>query len=120
MGVLRQGLGINAAENNRHVLVDGIPITPNAVRPQFQSHTDVETNNQTQLSAVTSLKNDRAVSENTDHMARLAEYSREESISMGNIARATKLDSEAMKTIAIMTMLYLPATFVAVSAELPT
>ncbi len=68
-----------------------------------------------QLSAVTGLKNDRAVSENTHHMARMADYSREENISMGNIARAAKLDSEAMKTIATMTMLYLPATFVAVS-----
>lgn len=68
-----------------------------------------------QLSTITSLKNDRAVSKNTDYMARLAEYSREENISMGNMARAAKLDSEAMKTIAIMTMLYLPATFTAVS-----
>ncbi len=61
------------------------------------------------------MKNDRAVSENTHHMARVADYSREENISMGNIARATKLDSEAMRTIATMTMLYLPPTFVAVS-----
>ena len=61
------------------------------------------------------MKNDRAISENTNHMARLAEYGREENINMGKIARATKLDSQAMKIIAIMTMLYLPATFVAVS-----
>ncbi len=68
---------------------------------------------------MTGLKNDRAVSENTHHMARMADYSREENISMSNIARAAKLDSEAMKTIATMTMLYLPATFVAVST-IPT
>ena len=64
------------------------------------------------------MKNDRAVSENTHYMARMTEYGREESISMGNIARAAKLDSEAMKTIATLTMVYLPATFVAVSSYL--
>jgi hypothetical protein len=45
----------------------------------------------------------------------MAEYSREESISMANIARVAKLDGEAMKTIAVITLLYLQARFVAVS-----
>lgn len=33
---------------------------------------------------------------------------------MGDVARATKADSEVMKAIVIMTVSYLPATFVAV------
>ena len=52
-----------------------------------------------------------------DYMARLAEDSWEENISMGTMAKATKVDNEAMKTISIMTMMYLPAMFVAVSNE---
>jgi hypothetical protein len=35
---------------------------------------------------------------------------------MTKIAKATKLEGEAMKTIAFVTMLYLPETFVAVSS----
>jgi hypothetical protein len=38
---------------------------------------------------------------------------------MNDIAIATKLDSEAMITIAKLTMFYLPSTFVAVSNHAP-
>lgn len=50
-------------------------------------------------------------------MTRLTEANREDSGRMNEIAIATKLDSEAMITIAKLTMFYLPSTFVAVSTH---
>lgn len=52
-------------------------------------------------------------------MTRLTEANREDSGKMNDIAMATKLDSEAMITIAKLTMFYLPSTFVAVSTCCP-
>lgn len=49
-------------------------------------------------------------------MRRMAESAQDDNFVMREISKSTKLDSEAMKTIAFLTMLYLPATFVAVSS----
>ncbi|RBA15741.1 hypothetical protein FPRO05_12348 [Fusarium proliferatum] len=65
------------------------------------------------LSSLLSLRTDSAIKANTEAMTRLAEANREDSGRMNEIAIATKLDSEAMITIAKLTMLYLPSTFVA-------
>ena len=48
-------------------------------------------------------------------MRKMAEQAREDSEIMAGIAKDTKEDSSAMKTIAIVTMFYLPGAFVAVS-----
>ncbi|ENH62937.1 hypothetical protein FOC1_g10006403 [Fusarium oxysporum f. sp. cubense race 1] len=65
------------------------------------------------LSSLLSLRADSAIKANTEAMTRLTEANREDSGKMNDIAIATKLDSEAMITIAKLTMFYLPATFVA-------
>ena len=61
------------------------------------------------------MTNNRSVEENTKFLATMAEHSNEENHQVKDIAEASQRDSEAMKTIAIMTMFYLPASFVAVS-----
>ena len=50
-------------------------------------------------------------------MTQLAEQNREEAVVMADIARETRKDSFAMKTIAIVTMVYLPGAFVSVSVS---
>ncbi|VTT61680.1 unnamed protein product [Fusarium fujikuroi] len=65
------------------------------------------------LSSLLSLRTDNAIKANTEAMTRLTEANREDSGRMNDIAIATKLDSEAMITIAKLTMLYLPPTFIA-------
>jgi hypothetical protein len=67
------------------------------------------------LSSLLSLRTDSAIKASTEAMTRLTEANREDSGKMNDIAIATKLDSEAMITIAKLTMFYLPSTFVAVS-----
>ncbi|KAF5973709.1 hypothetical protein FBULB1_8148 [Fusarium bulbicola] len=65
------------------------------------------------LSSLLSLRADSAIKASTEAMTRLTEANREDSGRMNEIAIATKLDSEAMITIAKLTMFYLPSTFVA-------
>ncbi|KAI1013747.1 hypothetical protein LB503_010611 [Fusarium chuoi] len=65
------------------------------------------------LSSLLSLRADSAIKASTEAMTRLTEANREDSGKMNDIAMATKLDSEAMITIAKLTMFYLPSTFVA-------
>ncbi|WAO92362.1 Hypothetical protein NCS54_00986800 [Fusarium falciforme] len=65
------------------------------------------------LSSLLSLRTDSAIKASTEAMTRLSEANREDSCKMNDIAMATKLDSEAMITIAKLTMFYLPSTFVA-------
>ncbi|PNP79243.1 hypothetical protein FNYG_07319 [Fusarium nygamai] len=65
------------------------------------------------LSSLLSLRTDSAIKASTEAMMRLTEANREDSGKMNDIAMATKLDSEAMITIAKLTMFYLPSTFVA-------
>ncbi|KAF5631140.1 uncharacterized protein FTJAE_8006 [Fusarium tjaetaba] len=65
------------------------------------------------LSSLLSLRTDSAIKASTEAMTRLTEANREDSGKMNDIAIATKLDSEAMITIAKLTMFYLPSTFVA-------
>lgn len=48
----------------------------------------------------------------------MAEGAQQENYIMQEIAQSTKFDSQTMKTIATLTMLYLPATFVAVRHQL--
>ena len=67
------------------------------------------------LSSVRNFTNDRAINANTEGLKNLAEMGRDDSKNMEQIARETKRDSQTMRVIATMTMLYLPATFVAVS-----
>ncbi|GES64126.1 hypothetical protein ATEIFO6365_0008019600 [Aspergillus terreus] len=65
------------------------------------------------LSFLLNMRNNRSVEENTKFLATMAEHSNEENHQVKDIAEASQRDSEAMKTIAIMTMFYLPASFVA-------
>ncbi|KAF4497652.1 hypothetical protein FAGAP_6184 [Fusarium agapanthi] len=65
------------------------------------------------LSSLLSLRADSAIKASTEAMTRLTEANREDSGRMNEIAMDTKLDSEAMITIAKLTMFYLPSTFVA-------
>jgi Mg2+ and Co2+ transporter CorA len=50
----------------------------------------------------------------------LASYSAELAAASTKIAEATKKDSSAMKTIAVMTMVFLPATFFAALFSVPS
>ena len=72
-----------------------------------------------QLSYLLTAINDRAINANTTAMNVVAAGSREEAQHMKEIAQSTRVDSQAMKLIALLTMLYLPATFVAVCTYLP-
>ncbi|KAJ0133829.1 ATP-dependent DNA helicase pif1 [Fusarium oxysporum f. sp. albedinis] len=67
----------------------------------------------TKLSSMLSLRTDCAIKASTEAMTRLTKANREDSIRMNEIGVAMKLDSEAMITIAKLTMFYLPLTFVA-------
>lgn len=60
------------------------------------------------------MRNNYSVEENTKFLATMAEHSSRENYQLKDIAEAAPKDSEAMKTIAVMTMFYLPASFVAV------
>jgi Mg2+ and Co2+ transporter CorA len=66
------------------------------------------------------MRNNQSVEENTKFLAKMTEHSSNENHQVKHIAEATQKDSEAMKTIAMMTMLYLPASFVAVCLKIPT
>ncbi|KAL4982240.1 hypothetical protein BDW68DRAFT_195524 [Aspergillus falconensis] len=65
------------------------------------------------LSLLLNMRNNHSVEENTKFLATMAEHSSKENHQVKDIAEATQRDSEAMKTIAMMTMFYLPASFVA-------
>ncbi|KAL4794834.1 hypothetical protein BDV19DRAFT_364006 [Aspergillus venezuelensis] len=65
------------------------------------------------LSLLLNMRNNHSVEENTKFLATMAEHGSEENHQVKDIAEATRKDSEAMKTIAMMTMFYLPASFVA-------
>lgn len=66
------------------------------------------------------MRNNHSVEENTKFLATMAEHGSKENYQVKGIAEATQKDSEAMKTIAMMTMFYLPASFVAVSSSINT
>ncbi|KAL3492080.1 hypothetical protein BJX62DRAFT_224755 [Aspergillus germanicus] len=65
------------------------------------------------LSLLLNMRNNQSVEQNTKFLATMAEHSSNENHQVKHIAEATQKDSEAMKTIAMMTMFYLPASFVA-------
>ncbi|KAL3475570.1 hypothetical protein BJX99DRAFT_157936 [Aspergillus californicus] len=65
------------------------------------------------LSLLLNMRNNHSVEEHTRFLATMAELSSKENHQVKDIAEATKRDSEAMKTIAMMTIFYLPASFVA-------
>lgn len=52
-------------------------------------------------------------------MTTIAQMAKENSDNMEQIAKDTRRDNQAMRVIATMTMVYLPATFVAVSRGCP-
>jgi hypothetical protein len=54
------------------------------------------------------------IAKSIELMRRMAEQGREENAIMAQIAKDTKKDSTVIKTIAIMTMFYLPGLFVTV------
>lgn len=61
------------------------------------------------------IRNDQYIRSNTIAMRRLAEQSQRESEEVRKLADASRRDAREMKRLATLTMLYLPATFVAVS-----
>ncbi|KAF3388167.1 hypothetical protein DPV78_012196 [Talaromyces pinophilus] len=65
------------------------------------------------LSLLLNMRNNYSVEENTKFLATMTEHSSRENSQLKDIAEATQKDSEVMKTIAVMTMFYLPASFVA-------
>ncbi|KAL4912949.1 hypothetical protein BDW62DRAFT_9096 [Aspergillus aurantiobrunneus] len=65
------------------------------------------------LSLLLNMRNNHSVEENTKFLATMAEHGSKENHQVKEIAEATRKDSIAMKTIAMMTMFYLPASFVA-------
>ncbi|KAF4458127.1 hypothetical protein F53441_62 [Fusarium austroafricanum] len=65
------------------------------------------------LSSLLSLRAGSAIKASTEAMTQLAEANRKDNGRMNELAIASRLDSEAMITIAKLTMFYLPATFVA-------
>lgn len=68
-----------------------------------------------QLSYLFTMKHENSIDLNTQSMDRMAKSANKESESMKEIAHEARRDNRAMKTIAQMTMIYLPASFVAVS-----
>ncbi|KAF5539807.1 hypothetical protein FPHYL_12196 [Fusarium phyllophilum] len=65
------------------------------------------------LSSMLSLRTKCAIKASTEATTRLTKANRQDSIRRNEIGVAMKLDSEDMKTIAKLTMFYLPLTFVA-------
>jgi hypothetical protein len=62
-------------------------------------------------------KHSQALTTNTASINRLAEASVEDARLNLMLAKSSKKDSGSMKLIAVVTMIYLPGTFIAVSAS---
>jgi len=58
------------------------------------------------------------IGRSTEALRKIAEQGQQESLIMANIAQDMKKDSTVMKTVAMMTMFYLPGAFVAVRPSL--
>jgi hypothetical protein len=63
-------------------------------------------------------KHNQAIAYNTTSMDRMAQASKKERQLILGLTKATKRDSGSMKLIAVITMIYLPGTFAAVSSFL--
>jgi hypothetical protein len=61
----------------------------------------------------------KAVEANTERMKDIGELNRQENLTMVDTTKAAKRANEAMKIIAIMTMIFLPETFFAVCIHGP-
>jgi Na+/serine symporter len=69
------------------------------------------------MTALFNFKHSQALSLNSASTNRLAEASREEGRLILMLTKSSKKDSGTMRLITVITMLYLPGTFVAVSSE---
>jgi uncharacterized protein YigA (DUF484 family) len=78
----------------------------------YKSVTETKT---LQLSYLFTIKHENSIDLNTQSMDRMAKSANKESESMKEIAHETRRNNRAMKTITQMTMIYLPASFAAVS-----
>jgi hypothetical protein len=70
-----------------------------------------------QIQALLGYRNDASTSQNSANIATLAEASGNDSKTMLLLTNATKRDSGIMRLIAVITMVYLPGTFMAVSSS---
>lgn len=66
------------------------------------------------IQTLLSYRNDESISRNSDNMRQMTESAEKYSENMVLLTEATKKDSGIMKLIAVITMIYLPGTFVAV------
>ncbi|KAL4747421.1 hypothetical protein BDW72DRAFT_209663 [Aspergillus terricola var. indicus] len=111
---IRETLGINLttfleAHKNLCTLASWVQ----GMRQNLESAQKVTDSCLSTLSMLLNMRNNQSVEENTKFLAAMAEYSSKENHQVKDIAEATQRDSEAMKAIAMMTMFYLPASFVA-------
>jgi hypothetical protein len=67
------------------------------------------------MKALLNQKLSQTIVSNTTSMDRMAQASTKEGQLLLDLTRATKKDSGIMKLIAVITMIYLPGTFAAVS-----
>jgi hypothetical protein len=58
------------------------------------------------------------ISQNSINLSQLAEDSKKDSASLVMLAKATGRDSRTVKLIAVITMVYLPGSFMAVSPQI--
>lgn len=70
------------------------------------------------MTTLLNTKHSQALTSNTAGMNRLAEANREDGQLILLLTKSAKKDSGTMRLIAVITMVYLPGTFVAVSCNL--
>jgi mannitol-specific phosphotransferase system IIBC component len=73
---------------------------------------------QPQTQNLLGFRHDAIISQNSINLAQLAEDSKKDSASLIMLAKATGRDSRAVKLIAIITVIYLPGSFMAVSPQI--
>lgn len=59
-------------------------------------------------------RHEETLRQNQNKLTEMAEFSRNDSLYMLDMTKATKIDSSVIRIIAVITILYLPGTFVAV------
>ena len=67
-----------------------------------------------QIHGLLGYRNNASVSQNSANLAKMAEASGKDSQVMLALTNATKRDSGTVRLIAVITMIYLPGTFMAV------
>ncbi|KAF5689987.1 hypothetical protein FDENT_4146 [Fusarium denticulatum] len=101
-----QELSRDAYKKSERLLING---TTRYIVPCFVANQALLT----KVSSMLSLRTKCAIKASTEATTRLTKANREDSIRRNEMKVAMKLDSEDMKTIAKLTMFYLPLTFVA-------